>query len=56
MALERTTATRDDKKPKWKEVLVPSFASSEESGEEVEGGTLQDQSCMLKLCHGDLPV
>lgn len=35
-ALGRTTAINEERKGKWKEVLVPSFISSEESGEDED--------------------
>ena len=40
--MERTNALSDEQKTKWREVLVSSFISSEESGEEViDGETCQ---------------
>ena len=40
-ALERTNALSDEQKIKWREVLVSSFFSSEESGEVIDGETSQ---------------
>ena len=36
-ALERTAALTDDKKAKWREVVIFPFMSSEESGKEEVG-------------------
>lgn len=40
-ALERTNALTNEQKIKWREVLIGSFISSEESGEENINGTTQ---------------
>lgn len=37
-ALERSAGTTEAGKEKWRQVLVPSFMSSEESGEEFDDG------------------
>ena len=40
-ALERSTTIATDKKAKWREILIGSLISSEESGEEEVDGNLQ---------------
>lgn len=51
--LEKTAALTDEKKAKWREVVVFSIMTSEESGEEKLVIT-RDQFCIQKYCLGGL--
>ena len=53
-ALEKATGLSEEKKDKWRKVLVHSFIASEESGTEIGENNVPRSVLKVKDCLGDL--